>query len=203
LADESTPSQHVSDSAGQTARSELSGADFLEEQHDFDSDPRAALGGASAIPLRSEALMATTQEPQWAEPALTAFAAAIHCESENRAIGGGITPRSSAQTSRSWGVLQQHDVQQSAACEHPQPPSWQGNASPDAESPPSSLARVAERTAWDGITPVPAMQNAASSTHASARRAVERGLCNSKRIETISVAVAADGSRIRGGIHQN
>ena len=126
--------------------------------------------------------MATTQEPQWAEPALTAFAAAIHCESENRAIGGGITPRSSAQTSRSWGVLQQHDVQQSAACEHPQPPSWQGNASPDGESPPSSRARVAERTAWDGMTPVPAMQNAASSTHASARRAKERGLCNAKRI---------------------
>jgi hypothetical protein len=42
------------------------------------------------------------------------------------------------------------------------------------------------------------MQNAASSTHASARRAVERGLCNSKRIETISVAVAADGSRHAG-----
>jgi len=65
--------------------------------------------------------MRSTHITQWALPALTSLAAAIHCSSLNLTIGGGITPFSIAHTNRSCSEWQQQLVQHSLAETHPHP----------------------------------------------------------------------------------
>lgn len=109
-----------------TAQSDSTPDEAGFAQHAIAADSSLELAGANAIPFRRPTWMRATHAPQVALPGFTMFAAAIHCDSENRATGGGITPRRSAQTSRSCGVLQQHADQHSEAPAQPHPHDSQG-----------------------------------------------------------------------------
>lgn len=79
-----------------------------------------------ATPRRSLSKTPSTHSAQWALPGATSLAAAIQASSANSTPGGGITPFSMAQTSRSCSVWQQQFVQHSWAEAQPQPQSSQG-----------------------------------------------------------------------------